>query len=364
MADAAYTVVDPGGKRWAQLLDQTLPIRQLVPALCQRLDLPSELQYRLTYLAEERTLKVHETLAAARVPAGSELQLAPVRNALLRKLLDKLYEEARDHVLEELWDRAAAKWAEIRRLDENYPDPLDLQRRIKLRRAAPIQPLQPSASPRAAASAPAGGRAASGRAGATAAQPATAPAATTATTSGGSGCATLFKVFLVLGGLSIVGGVVVVIGLGVLVALAGDSFSNPGPQPPLPDHGRVEPVLGTGDVQVTLRWSGTADVDLHVVDPFGEEIYFQHKTSVSGGRLDVDANGSCAGDAPVENVFWPTGGGPSGVYQIAVVYYYSCGVTDPVSYDVTVHIDGRVVETVSGTLYDEGELQFIGQYVR
>ena len=41
---------------------------------------------------------------------------------------------------------------------------------------------------------------------------------------------------------------------------------SPGPTP--------EPELGTGDVQVTLRWSSSADIDLHVFEPDGTEIWF------------------------------------------------------------------------------------------
>jgi len=71
-----------------------------------------------------------------------------------------------------------------------------------------------------------------------------------------------------------------------------------------------EPRLGTGDVQVTLRWNTPVDLDLHVIDPLGEEIYFRYTFSPSGGTLDVDANAGCTNDTPVENVFWPTGGAP------------------------------------------------------
>src|SRR5205085_2107616 len=53
-----------------------------------------------------------------------------------------------------------------------------------------------------------------------------------------------------------------------------------------PDTGSTttEPPLGTGDVQVTLRWSGTSDLDLHVTDPAGAEINFSTPTSPRGGQ--------------------------------------------------------------------------------
>ncbi len=56
--------------------------------------------------------------------------------------------------------------------------------------------------------------------------------------------------------------------------------------------GAIDETCGyrSGDVQLTAAWSTRADVDLHVVDPIGEEIYYNHATSDSGGRLDHDAN--------------------------------------------------------------------------
>ena len=48
--------------------------------------------------------------------------------------------------------------------------------------------------------------------------------------------------------------------------------------------------VGTGDVQVTLSWDTDSDVDLHVVDPSGEEIFYGNRESASGGMLDLDSN--------------------------------------------------------------------------
>ncbi|MBI4936531.1 MAG: DUF2510 domain-containing protein [Actinobacteria bacterium] len=104
-----------------------------------------------------------------------------------------------------------------------------------------------------------------------------------------------------------------------------------------------EPVLGTGDVQFTLRWSSTADLDLAVLDPAGEEISYGHPTSASGGTLDVDSNASCENPVtnPVENVFWPTGASPLGVYQVRVYYYEECaGGSGPQPFTITAMIDG------------------------
>ena len=68
----------------------------------------------------------------------------------------------------------------------------------------------------------------------------------------------------------------------------------------------VDLVLGTGDVQATLSWDHEADMDLHLFDPDGEEIYYGNDTSASGGTLDHDANVGCGLPDAVENIFWPT----------------------------------------------------------
>jgi uncharacterized protein YfaP (DUF2135 family) len=110
-------------------------------------------------------------------------------------------------------------------------------------------------------------------------------------------------------------------------------------------------VLGTGDVQATLRWTGDADLDLHVIDPEGVEIYFDNAGSPSGGTLDVDMVPTCGAtdSSNVENVFWPEGESIPGVYQAFVVHYEgSCG--QPGTFELELKIDGEVVARDSGTL--------------
>ncbi len=99
---------------------------------------------------------------------------------------------------------------------------------------------------------------------------------------------------------------------------------------------------GGGDVQVSLTWNTTADIDLWVTDPAGERIYFGHRTSASGGQLDVDDRN---GFGP-ENVFWPTGGAPTGSYQVQVDHWSGAS---PTNWTVTTIVRG-VTRTFNGTL--------------
>ncbi|MEM9164711.1 MAG: hypothetical protein AAGC54_16800 [Cyanobacteria bacterium P01_F01_bin.4] len=109
--------------------------------------------------------------------------------------------------------------------------------------------------------------------------------------------------------------------------------------------GGAEPVLQTGDVQVTLRWATSDDLDLVVVGPSGEAVTYFSPTSASGGQLDVDANAFCetASPAPVENIFWPTGGAPTGDYSALVVLSIPCSgpSTTAVDYTLTVLNQGQ-----------------------
>jgi len=108
--------------------------------------------------------------------------------------------------------------------------------------------------------------------------------------------------------------------------------SDPAP-PPLPNEfrERLEKAGGkSGDVQVSLIWYNVNDLDLHVVDPNGERIYYKAPRARSGGELDVDANAG-ARDAsgrpanltrePVENVYWPKDGAPAGTYRVQINHF-------------------------------------------
>jgi hypothetical protein len=113
-------------------------------------------------------------------------------------------------------------------------------------------------------------------------------------------------------------------------------------------------VAGSGDVQITLVWSDTNDLDLRVVEPSGTVIYYGNKTSPTGGTLDVDANAGCNGttSSPVENVFWPVGQAPTGEYRVVVSYYEGC--TDPEvpsNFTVNIKVDGVARPPVSMSIF-------------
>ena len=83
----------------------------------------------------------------------------------------------------------------------------------------------------------------------------------------------------------------------------------------------------TGDVKVSIAWDTPTDVDLWVKEPDGTWISYGNLTSPSGGHLDLDSNAGCSLDhVNNENIFWPQGQSPNGVFEVKVhMYESSCG---------------------------------------
>ncbi len=107
---------------------------------------------------------------------------------------------------------------------------------------------------------------------------------------------------------------------------------------------RVMPV-GTGDVEVTVTMSQSTDLDLYVVDPTGNTVYYGNTNSENGGQLDLDANAACSSNMGVDNehVFWPSGRAPAGTYTVRVAHFESCIGEAPFDYRVTVENCGETV---------------------
>jgi hypothetical protein len=117
----------------------------------------------------------------------------------------------------------------------------------------------------------------------------------------------------------------------------------------------------SGDPQFTLLWDSEADLDLHVIEPGGAEIYCEDPKGRSGGELDVD---NAKGFGP-ENVYWlrdvegaagpVKGPGPPGVYRWFVVYSGALGgMATPTHWKVRVQHAGKD-SVVTGTLSALGE---------
>ena len=116
--------------------------------------------------------------------------------------------------------------------------------------------------------------------------------------------------------------------------------------------------VGTGEVQVSVSWDGDSDVDLHVVDPNSEEIYWDQLTSSSGGQLDLDSNADCELDHKRnENITWSKA--PAGEYIVRLDYYKNCDI-EKTNYVVTVRVNGQPTKTFSGTFTGSGDEGDVG----
>lgn len=76
-----------------------------------------------------------------------------------------------------------------------------------------------------------------------------------------------------------------------------------------------------GEVTVTLVWETVDDMDLVVIEPSGEKIFFENAVSNSGGRLDIDRNRAALTAMPIENIYWPERSAPRGRYEVQVLFY-------------------------------------------
>ncbi|HSR90328.1 MAG TPA: hypothetical protein VLK88_03400 [Gemmatimonadales bacterium] len=118
--------------------------------------------------------------------------------------------------------------------------------------------------------------------------------------------------------------------------------------------------VGNGDVQVSVSWSDTSDVDLHVVDPALEEVYFGHRSAASGGTLDLDSNAACGRDdlqfphKSNENIVWPVGHAPHGSFTVRLAYWSACNVSAPTDYVVTVATKGGGAQVFTGQFTGSG----------
>jgi hypothetical protein len=110
---------------------------------------------------------------------------------------------------------------------------------------------------------------------------------------------------------------------------------------------------GTGDLTVTLVWhsSASVDLDLWVTEPNGNKIYWDSKTSSTGGQLDLDNWCDNYSAGRPENIFW--GNPPAGDYKIEVNWYEDqtgcSGSLSSSPYEVRV-VNKGVTKTYTGTI--------------
>lgn len=106
-----------------------------------------------------------------------------------------------------------------------------------------------------------------------------------------------------------------------------------------------------GTIEIALIWENTNDLDLHVIDPNGERVWFSNKRSRSGGELDVDRNAGCGNltNTPVEHVVWTSASPPEGTYEVCVHHFQTCGVYKPTPYRLEMKVGDAAPQVLEGT---------------
>ena len=105
--------------------------------------------------------------------------------------------------------------------------------------------------------------------------------------------------------------------------------------------------LPQGDIEVSLFWSTSADLQLLVRDPLGESVFDDSPFVSSGGFLQVAGNVNCipaATGVPVSYISWPFGTMRPGTYEVEVWYQSACSeAPPPVDFTLLIEVGGQVI---------------------
>lgn len=97
-----------------------------------------------------------------------------------------------------------------------------------------------------------------------------------------------------------------------------------------------------GELCISIGWLGLTDLDLHVTEPGGNHIYYNHKQG-HGGRLDLDMNGlDKTSEKPVENVIYTDKDSmKEGRYSVSVNTFTVRG-TSPEGFEAEIECQGKI----------------------
>jgi hypothetical protein len=109
-------------------------------------------------------------------------------------------------------------------------------------------------------------------------------------------------------------------------------------------------------LQVSLSFDNEKDIDLYVVQPDGEIIfygnpgnYYEKDGEIQGWGLDIDSNAACDIDGiNNENVFYSNEYIQSGKYEVWINMYANCNEYISTNWIVTALYEGALVTTTYG----------------
>lgn len=111
--------------------------------------------------------------------------------------------------------------------------------------------------------------------------------------------------------------------------------------------------VGTGSLQVSLSFDNDKDIDLHLIEPNGDHIYYGNMMSTNGGELDLDSNPACSIDGiNNENITYSEEAQlDAGTYYVYVDMYSNCDTSIATNFVVSVHLDGVEIPTSTQNPY-------------
>lgn len=315
-------IVEPSGRQWPLTLDNRYAIRRLLPGIAKQLYLPRDLNYELIEIATERTLDPNRSCSDQGIRPYTSLKLVPVFDQKLSDAVRLLREEAETLRRHGLPEQANGRLADIQRLDPAYVDFGLPELRSMSSTSRGIYSEGPYVT-----------------------IPETPSTWVGRSDSGRDYTGTIIVMVII---------VFAVVAWIILSATNDGSTEAAGlGSLPQPIETPLASVIRTGDLKVSLTWDAAADLDLHVIDPFGVEVWSGNPVILSGGRLSGRDPRRCRNEPGVvqeELIVWDGEGAPAGNYTISVVYANSCGATGPVAYNVRVESGGVELGVAPGVL--------------
>lgn len=120
-----------------------------------------------------------------------------------------------------------------------------------------------------------------------------------------------------------------------------------------------------GELRISIGWLGLTDLDLHVVEPGGNHIFYNHKQG-HGGRLDLDMNGlDKSSEKPVENVIYTDKDSMKEGRYLVSVHTFNVRGNGPEGFEAEIECQGKTYHfnhTYAGKRTRNGETIEVAQF--